>query len=415
MNDAPAGRGFQFTLIALAAAMAAYARFTLGPLQESVRVALSLSDNQMALLQGPALALPMVIASIPLGLVIDRYSRVRLLLIFAAIDAGGSLLTAAARGFALLFLARCMVGLAVAAISTTAFSLLADLYAPAARGRASMVVIVGQYGGMSGAFALGGALLAAPNLGLEGWRWAVLGLSAPLVVVLFLMLLLREPARNDLVIQNPSARQSFNELWRYRSVIAPLLAGLVMAEMEILAVLTWAAPALSRRFSLPTDLVGSIVAVALLVSGLFGPILGGLSADVCQRTGGPRRTMSLLGGLALLTLPTSFFAVAPGAASAGVLLVASLMMLGATLVAGIAVFTVVIPNELRGLCMSTLAGAQVLFGVALAPVTVSVLSGKLGGPAMIGKALTLVCVTINALAALVFLGGRRRYAGSSGG
>jgi hypothetical protein len=42
--------------------------------------------------------------------------------------------------------------------------------------------------------------------------------------------------------------------------------------------------------------------------------------------------------------------------------------------------------------MSTLAGAQVLFGVALAPVTVSVLSGILGGPAMIGKALTLVCV-----------------------
>jgi hypothetical protein len=36
------------------------------------------------------------------------------------------------------------------------------------------------------------------------------------------MLLLREPTRNDLVIRNPSARQSFNELWRFRSVIAPL-------------------------------------------------------------------------------------------------------------------------------------------------------------------------------------------------
>jgi MFS family permease len=403
MNHGPAGRGFQFALLTVAAATAAYARFTLGPLQESVRVSLSLSDNQMALLQGPALALPMVVASIPLGLVIDRYSRVRLLLMFAAIDAGGILLTAAAPGFAVLFLARCTVGLAVAAISTTAFSLLADLYSPTARGRATMVVIVGQYGGMSAAFALGGALLAAPGVGLEGWRWAMLGLSGPLVVVLFLMVLLREPARTGLVIQNPSARQSFSELWRYRSVIVPLLAGLVMAEMEILAVLTWAAPALSRRFALSTERVGAIVAVALLVSGVLGPILGGLSADACQRTGGPRRSMSLLGGLALLALPTSFFAVAPGVASASVLLVTSLMVLGAMLVAGIAVFTVVIPNELRGLCMSTLAGAQVLFGVALAPVTVSVLSGMLGGPAMIGKSLTMVCVTINALAALVFL------------
>lgn len=403
----PAGRNLQFLLLIIAATTAAYARFSISPLQEAMRSALSLSDNQMALLQGPALALPMVMAAIPLGLLIDRYSRVRLLLIFAVLDTSGSILTALASSFTLLLIARGLVGLAVAAISTTAFSLLADLYAPAERGRASMIVIVGQYGGMSAAFALGGALLARPNAGHDSWRWAMLWLTGPMMAVMFLMLAMREPSRTGLVINKPSARQSFSELWLYRGVIAPLLMGLVMAEMEILAVLTWAAPTLSRNFAVSTERVGAIMAIGLMVSGAVGPIAGGFLADLCQRAGGPRRTMSMLGWLAILAVPTGLFAVVPGVVPASVLLVTYLMLLGGSLVIGIALFTVVIPNELRGLCMSTLAGAQVLFGVALAPMMVSLLSGILGGPDMIGRALALVCVTISILAAATFMVGRR--------
>jgi MFS family permease len=377
-------RGWQFVLLTLAATVAAFARFTMSPLQEAMRVALSLSDNQMALLQGPALALPMALAAMPLGLLIDRYSRVRLLIIFAALDAVGSLLTGVATSFFMLFIARCMVGLAVAAIGTTAFSLLADFFEPAQRGRASMVLVVGQYGGMSAAFAAGGALLAVSGTGSMGWQAAMLWLTVPMVVVIFSTLLMREPPRTGLVIKNPSPRQSFIELWRYRSVIAPLMLGLILAEMAVLAVLTWAAPALSRSFGLSPGQVGAVVAMALLVSGVVGPVAGGMLADFCQRVGGPRGTLTALTGLSLLAAPAGLFAVMPAMTAASVLLVAFMTLIGAIMVTGIALFTIVVPNELRGLCMATLAGAQVIFGVALAPVTVSLLSGALGGGDMIG-------------------------------
>src|SRR6267154_1989062 len=88
------GRLVQLLLLTMAATAAIYARTALGPLQEAIRAAFTLSDNQIALLQGPALALPLVIAAIPLGLVIDRYSRVRVVFVLTVLNLVGSLATA---------------------------------------------------------------------------------------------------------------------------------------------------------------------------------------------------------------------------------------------------------------------------------------------------------------------------------
>jgi predicted MFS family arabinose efflux permease len=403
-------RGFQFVLLTLAATAALYARTAVSPLQETMRIALVLSDNQMALLQGPALALPMVIASVPLGVVIDRHSRVRLLLIFAGCALAANLLTALASHFSMLFAARCLSGLAVTAIIVAAYSILADLYSPEQRGRAGMVVLIGQFGGMAAAFALGGALVTVFGPGPNGWRWAMFWLTGPLVPVIFLMLAMREPVRTGVAIENPSAPQAFTELWQLRTVIVPLLAGLVMVETASGAALVWAAPTLSRRFALSPERVGAIMSMAVLVGGVLGSIAGGILADLCQRTGGPRRTISLLSGLALLSvLPAGLFAVVMQVGFATVLLVMFMAIVGAIIVAGVALFTIVIPNELRGLCLAAMVGANTLFGIALAPLAVSLLSGAIGGPVMIGKALALVCVAAGLLSAATLAFGRRYF------
>jgi len=402
-----AGRGFQLLLLAVATAAGGYVRTTVGPLQEAMRIALALSDNQMALLQGPALGVPVVIAAIPLGLIIDRYSRVRLLFILTVLNVVGSLFTALASSFTLLIAARCIAGLAGFTTVPIVLSLLADLYAPAQRGRVTMVVSVGQVAGVSAAFAFGGALLTMSGSGPDAWRWAMFGLTAPLVPAMLLMLTMREPPRTGVVIENPSAREAFAELWRYRAVIGPLLIGIVLVEIAVGAVMNWSAPTLSRSFALPSDRIGTIMAMGLMVSGILGPIAGGLLADFCQRAGGPRRTIAVMSAMALLSAPASLFAVMPGVASASILLVMVMTVMLAIAVMGMTLFTLVIPNELRGLCMAVLVGANILFAVGVAPVTVSLLSGALGGPAMIGKALTLVCVTTSLLAAATFAFGSR--------
>ena len=79
----------------LANTAALYSVTALGPLQETIRVALALSDNHMALLQGPALALSNVLLAIPFGIAVDRYTRVQVLRTFFVLGIAGGLLTAA--------------------------------------------------------------------------------------------------------------------------------------------------------------------------------------------------------------------------------------------------------------------------------------------------------------------------------
>lgn len=149
------------------------------------------------------------------------------------------------------------------------------------------------------------------------------------------------------------------------------------------------------------------MAMAMIVSGVVGPLLGGTLADICQRTGGPRRTIFALGAVAVLGVPGGLFALMPGVFSASVLLVLCIMISAAAAAMGVTLFTIVIPNEMRGLCLAILAAADSLFAFALAPVAVSLLSGAFGGPGMMGQSLAVVCVTASFLCAMTFALGRR--------
>jgi predicted MFS family arabinose efflux permease len=410
----PAIEGFsspraQILLLMVVVSAANYARTALGPLQETMRAALALTDNQMGLLQGPAVAIPVVLGAIPLGLLIDRYSRVRLLAGLAVLLLLGTTLTALAPGFALLFAARSLTGLTAITVNSVALSLISDLFMPAQRGRATMTMAIGQSAGAAAVFSLGGMLLARFASDPTGWRWALAAIASPLVAVVVLALFMREPLRTGRVVENPSVRDAFREVWRFRKVITPLLMGLVMVETALGAAMIWATPALSRNLALPADRMGTIMALVMLVSGIVGPIGGGVLADRCERRGGPRRTLLAIAALALASAPAGLFAVAPGIAMSAIPLVVFISLVSAACVMATSLFTVVIPNELRGLCVGMLAVANVFFCVGLAPISVSALSAGLGGPASIGTSLALVCIITSLAGAGVFACGTRAF------
>jgi predicted MFS family arabinose efflux permease len=402
-------REVQLLLVTAAVSAAAYAVTTLGPLQEAIRIALVLSDNQMALLQGPTRALPLMVCAVPLGLFIDRHSRVRLLFGFALLIVAASIGTALTTHFVLLLALRCLVGLGWAATLIASISFAADLYAPAERGRATMVMGVGQVGGASAAFWLGGPLLAAFGPAPSAWQVSMFWLTCPLALVTLSLMMLREPPRTGIAIRSSSAWLAFGNLWRYRAVIAPLLGGLVVVDIAFGAAYIWAAPVFSRQFGLSPDRVGAIMGMILLLSGLLGPITGGILADLCQRAGGPRRTIAVLCGLAFLSVPLGLFAVATRVMIASTVLVVFLTIVPAISLMTTTLCTIVIPKELHGLGIALLNAASVCFGYVLAPLAVSVLSGAIGGPSAIGKAVSVVCVTTSALGGAIFALGMRSF------
>jgi predicted MFS family arabinose efflux permease len=401
-----ARRGVQFTFLVIATSSVALASRAVSPLQEGMRTALSLSDMDMSLLQGPALSLPIVLLAIPLGFLIDRLPRVRLLLLLAACNMMGCFLTVFASSFLQLFVARAVVGLTTTALTITGFSLLADLFPAEQRGRAKAAIGVGQQVATSVAFAAGGALLTLYGLN-NGWQWALFWLTCPLLVaVTLLMLAMREPPRVGGKLQQPSSRDSLAEIWQCRATILPVLGAIFFIEVSVFAWLTWAAPSLARGFDLPPARVGALMATATVAGGLVGPIFGGMLADWCQRTGGPRLTLTLLMILPLLSACGASFSMAPTVVSAGALLIFFNLMVTATISMGTTLFMIVVPNELRGVCLSLLA-VSASIGATIGPVMVSALSAATSSSAQIGVSLSIVCAASSVLCAAMFLLARR--------
>jgi predicted MFS family arabinose efflux permease len=149
-------RNSSIALVTLAVFTGSVARYVLSPMQELVRVDLGLDDNHVALLQGMSIALPTALLSIPLGRLVDRANRSRLLVALAVVCAAGSLLMAFAPSFAPAFVARMLVGAAVIAAQPAALSLVADLTPVATRGRMITLISVGQALGCSVGYAVAG-------------------------------------------------------------------------------------------------------------------------------------------------------------------------------------------------------------------------------------------------------------------
>ncbi len=403
------GRNWQLLLLISVAIASALAVSAMSPLQEAIRVALGLSDNQIALLLGPAAAVPLTLGSIPLGLLIDRYSRVRLITVFSALTLLGSLLTALAPSFSLLVAARCLVGLVFPAISMASLSMVADLYTPEQRGRAYMLLSLGTVLGTPAAFVLAGKVIGVHGSEVEGWRWAMVWLSTLLLPVSLLSFAMREPARTGVIVKNPSVRTAFIELWRYRTVVIPLQVSLILVGIVDVAAMAWAMPALSRHFDVLPRVINPLIAAASLVSGIVGPIVGGALADACHRSGGARRGIAVLAGLALLSAPAGLFALTPGRVSSGVLLTLFMALGNAISLMGTAIATVVIPNELRALYIAVVSTIASLVCTGGAPLLVSMQATAMGGPMMIGRALTVTCVTISLLGAAVLVFARRYF------
>jgi MFS family permease len=391
-----------------------FARFSLGILQEPLSKNLAFSDRGMSLIQGTAIAVPMMLAAIPISVAFKgrRLGMVFSTCVFLCLAA--NLTIATVSNYQLIFVARMLIGLAMAFVLVTPYALGASLYSEAHRGRASMVLTIGEISGGPAAFALGGFLFAGMAASSvpshpEQWRSVLLWMCLPLVPIALMMLaILDPPARNSR--QAPFA---FSDVWRVllvnRRVAGPLLVSRIMVWVADGAVLVWGAPMMTRRYGLSAAEVGALMGAALLVSGVVGPLVGGLISDLCQRRGGPRSTATMLCVLTALSIPASLFALAPSPflSIAGLTL---LLAIGFALnVMAIAVSSVVLPADVHSAYFAVMCTVGSGVGLGIAPLTVSATSALLGGSSKIDVALALVCTCMSVLGCASFAWARRYF------
>jgi len=379
-------------------------RAVFGPLQEAAKLDLGLSDFQISLVQGLATGLPILLFSLPVAWVIDHGHRVRLLTALLVICTAGTFWTGFATGFDTLFMARMLSSLgATCAISVT-ISLAADLCAAAKRGRALIALSVGVYMGSAAAFVLGGALLGAlsshplPFLGsMAPWRATHLVTGILGAVIVLPLLAMKEPPRGEVEQTSHALRPALAALWGRRRFLIPLFVGQLGVSMADAAAFIWATPVLIRHFHQQPAQFANWVGAVILLSGLVGSALGGISADWGQKT--HKRGFILIGAViaTIVGVPAALYPVMPTvglfAVLFGVLLLSGTVI---SLVASTAV-AVLIPNEERGACMAAFGIVNSIVGLSLAPTLVTLGSAALGGEQFLGEALAITGVVTGLL------------------
>lgn len=397
----------QMLVLALATGIGFTVMQSFGIMAESAKRDLGLSDSALALILGGGAALPLLLFSVPIGLLVDRRSRVRLTLALAASWTLGTFVTAAAPNSAVLFVGRMLTGIGTTGALTAVLSLLADMCLPEQRGRAILLANVGKSVGIAAGFAVAGWLLGwfgradAPAWfgAIAPWRSAQWMLGLGSAVLILPLLWLREPQRHE-VEAGPNApfRVVWAELWSRRRFLLPLFLGQVSVVMADGAAGIWASPVLERFYHLaPADFGGWLGGI-ILVQGILGSILGGLVADWGHKSG--RRGGLLIGGVAaaIVGVPAALFPVMPDVTGFAVMI--GLLMLAGTVTGAVTsvALTVFLPNELRGLSIGAFIAIAGLIGFGVAPTLVTLVSSLLGGERLLAQALAGVGLLVSIVA-----------------
>ncbi len=390
-SDARKGAPWALALLTVIYALNFADRQLLAIALEDVKRDLGASDLQMGLLTGTTFALFYTFAGIPLARLADRGARWRLLSFALFAWSAFTSLTAFARSFTHLALARIGVGVGESACSPCAHSLLSDLYSPARRATAIAVYSTGIYAGTFLAYEVGGWLCKQ-----HGWPTAFAWFGAPgVALALVAFLAMREPQRTGIVQTESASEAQLAELWRSRS-FRHLALGAGIKSIAGYALLTWVPTFFTRVHGLDSQEVGAWLGPIVGLGGAVGTFGGGWLADVLGQRDPRRRLLSAAWATVAATPFLYAFLFAESASSAFWLYLPA-SILGAMYLGPAFAFAqdCARPGQ-RALASAVLLFLVNLIGLGLGPYVVGALSdffAQTQGATAIRSSLAIVCVS----------------------
>lgn len=354
-----------------------------------------LSDLQLGLL-GFAFIVVNTVATIPAGWVADRVRRNRLMGWTLVSWSGLILLSATAVNYWNLVFARAVMGIGQSIDDPASTSLLADFYPPKMRSRAFSWQQVAMFAGGGVGLALGGWVGST-----LGWRWAFALVGMPGSVVAFLCFRLREPRRGEADAHAagatlPPAPDHVPIPWRSlygqmrQELVAELrtifgirtmrfiLVGVSALLFTVSGIGYWLAVYHERYSGMSVTQAASFTALVLGVGGGIGTIVGGQVADrLYSRGPGARITYTVWSAIGCTVLFLASFLV-PWLGLRILFQFFGLLIGAGAIPALRASMMDVVPAESRGVGTSAFALVSAVFGTALAPPLVGLLSDITG-------------------------------------
>jgi predicted MFS family arabinose efflux permease len=404
-DRAARGAWYALTIMLLVYSCHFLDRAVLSLVAEPVRKEFGLSDSQLGMLNGFAFGLMFAVAGIPIGLLVDRINRSRLLACMVFLWSSATALCGLAQSYLALLTGRMAVGAAEAGGAPTSLSLMSDYFPPRLRSTAVGFYYLGNAVGGLMIFLVGSRVAAQ-----YGWRAALLVAAVPgiaLAVVAFATL--REPVRGGTETRAGSASsEPVGLIAAYRQIASNrallyLFGAAPLTSAAASAAGAWLPPFFMRNHGMHISGAGLVLAIAGGGFGALGSTLGGAIADRVARKDATRRTgfgvcVMLLAIPALLGATLSV----ANAPAIGLTFVSFALIFAALPVSFGSMLTLASPR-VRGVTSATMQGVSNLLGYGLGPLGVGMLSDALGGANSLRYALAIVSTVCCLGAALCFV------------
>ncbi len=419
-RKAPASAWYALAVLVIATVLGSIDKVILTLLTEPMRIALSLSDTQLGLLQGAGIVLFTGIATLPLGWLSDRYDRRVVLAACVLLWSAATAMRGTAMDYGVLFIASIGLGVGEAGLGPITNSMIPDLFPRAQRVLANAVFALSAIFGSALGALLGGTVvhltddlrhwLPASMQQLEAWRLTFFVMASAGIPVTLLVLSIRRTRRGgaqpvspaagampaaaaddvDDAISTISFRDHLRQHWR---TFAGLVIGAGLASIGMSSIGTWLPIMAARQYGVTPAQMGQGMGIAFLCGTVIGGLLGVAAMRYVQPRMGPAAALRIimLGNLtaALLSSLLLFTRSATDAFTLLALLVVPLIS-GAVLLPN--VLQDAAPPHLRARTIALLSVAGLPFGV-VGPLVVGMLSDALKSVPN-GLAVAIVATTL---------------------
>jgi MFS family permease len=382
----PAYRWYVVGVLVLAYTFAFIDRSLLTLLVKPIRATLHISDLQLSLLSGLAFALFYTFLGIPIGRLVDYFSRCRIIFAGAVTWSVMTSFCGLASSFGQLFLARVGVGVGEATLSPAAYSMLADIFPETALPRALSVYNASIYLGSGLALIGGGALVGLvpaihiPRFGvLEPWQALFVVVGLPGLLISLLMLTLREPPRRHVSAQLAagSLADGLRFVWQRRGAYGFLICGFSAASLLWNGTFAWLPSFFVRNHGWTLPHVGLVIGSALLLFGTTGVSAGGALAAYWRARGDTGAGLKIGILSATVLLPTGLLLPFVSSNIAAVLVCVFILAGSLPYGAAAAALQEITPNQLRGQVSAVYLFGINAAGIGFGPTFVALLSQRL--------------------------------------
>jgi MFS family permease len=254
-----------------------------------VRHSLGISDFQISLTLGLAFTLFYTLCGLPLGVLVDRFPRRRVIffgmLVWSAAASACGLATTGTQ----LFTARMFVGAGEAALSPAAYSILSDLFPRSRLAAPISVYTIGGTLGSAFALAVGGPLLqyltvrggwSLPGVGtLQPWQALFVATGLPGLAAAWLIFTFKEPTRRASDDSRRASDSFVSFLKTNWQLLSLLFVGFGAAAMLPYGLSSWIPALMMRSYGLGPAAVGKTYGLIVALCGVGAHGFNGFTVD----------------------------------------------------------------------------------------------------------------------------------------